>query len=409
MKLIYLAFLLLISSGVVNAQSNYKPGYVIKANGDSINGYINYQEWGVSPKVIDFKSNISNKEPMRFNPSALQSFVIAGLEKYITYDGRISMDKNSFPGLPEQLDTTTTKDNVFIKVAYDGFPLSLLQHQDKIKTRFFIKESGDATPVELKYYQYLDQNNKVKSVERYKGILLGLAKKYNETDVSLENAIDRTDFSNSDLKRVLRRINNDNSKIESKSVVRFFAGVTLININTKFSGASLFNGMSSSSFFPRISIGADVFNNSNTQKIVFRGELSYFAIKPHFETLELTGATATSTDDYKGKFDQKTISFTPQIIYNFYNKEKFKVFAGIGIGVNYSMYSNNQLYRIKQTYPDYYKLESIWLNFPIQAGVSINKTVDVYGVYTAPSDYNRGASDNIKNTIYGLGVRCFLK
>jgi len=140
------------------AQSNYKKGSVTKTDGETLKGYIDYQEWERNTRTISFKTAVSDKETLKLKPVKVQSFEIEGLENYISYEGRISMDQTKFPDLPTELDTTTRQDTVFLRELVSGSHVTLFYHADNIKTRFFIAEKG-SKPVELIFHQIYQQSH----------------------------------------------------------------------------------------------------------------------------------------------------------------------------------------------------------------------------------------------------------
>src|ERR1700712_5017910 len=83
------------------AQSNYRPGYVIQSNGDTLKGYINYREWDQSPKSIEFKNNTADKQAKEFTSQTARKIQINGLETYVAYAGPLSTGSVSLENLPD--------------------------------------------------------------------------------------------------------------------------------------------------------------------------------------------------------------------------------------------------------------------------------------------------------------------
>src|ERR1700743_2234688 len=104
MRIVYLTLLVIFPS-IIFAQSNYHEGYVLKNNGDTVKGYIDYREWMISPKSIDFKIKKEDKNRLQFDPATIRGFRINGMETYISYIGKISLNKTNLEDLPEHLDT----------------------------------------------------------------------------------------------------------------------------------------------------------------------------------------------------------------------------------------------------------------------------------------------------------------
>ncbi|MFZ4726623.1 MAG: hypothetical protein ACOYMD_14400, partial [Paludibacter sp.] len=58
-KFISVIFAMAISL-VVYSQENYVKGFIIKQNGDTLNGLVDYRNWSVNPKQIQFKKSVSD-------------------------------------------------------------------------------------------------------------------------------------------------------------------------------------------------------------------------------------------------------------------------------------------------------------------------------------------------------------
>jgi hypothetical protein len=112
-------------------------------------------------------------------------------------------------------------------------------------------------------------------------------------------------------------------------------------------------------------------------------------------------------------FNQYTATITPQILLNIYNKEKFKLYLDVGAGLNFSAYSNNKLILedtrspANNTAEPHPNLESFWLNFPFQAGVILNKKIELSLTYFGYDTYTNNTNYDIKNSSIGLGVKYF--
>ena len=49
---------------IVFSQTNYKPGYVVNLNGDTLRGFVNYQQWDNNPRTIAFKYKVNDQTPL---------------------------------------------------------------------------------------------------------------------------------------------------------------------------------------------------------------------------------------------------------------------------------------------------------------------------------------------------------
>jgi len=56
-KIVIMSFGILFSQFIFS-QENFTTGYVIKLNGDSISGYVDYRNWEINPTKIIFKDKL---------------------------------------------------------------------------------------------------------------------------------------------------------------------------------------------------------------------------------------------------------------------------------------------------------------------------------------------------------------
>jgi len=404
MKFFYLLVFIALPS-IVFAQSNYHEGYVLKNNGDTVKGFINYREWERSPKTIDFKSNISNIKATAYDATAIKGFGIYGMERYISFIGRITMAPNEFPNLPNDVDTTKQVDTLFLRQVTTGKYLTLYVNKDAVKTRIFIA-GPEGAPTELIYYAYYDADNKIVSSPQYKGQLLLYMNKTSPNDKRLLNEISTLSYSYIDVEEVVDHINGISHKSGLNN--RFFWGIALNMTTAKENLANYDNFIpkKSTSQTPKISWGVDFFNNPRVQHLIFRVELSASYITPRFNY------TSSSYDLLYG-YNQYTASVTPQILLNLYNKDSFKIYVDAGWAFNFSAYSNNKSFTkyddptLGTTKPvsSPYKLESYWSNFPLQAGVVVNKRWEVFATYMPGAAYTKYAELYAANQSLNFGVK----
>ncbi|MBS1532067.1 MAG: hypothetical protein JSU01_17330 [Bacteroidetes bacterium] len=401
----------------VFAQSNYHEGYVVKNNGDTLKGYIDAHEWSQNPRSINFKKNESDRQAVNFSPQAVKAFGLTGADTYIAYNGLISMDKNRFPDLPFAVDTTKKSDTIFLKQLVTGKYLKLFYHQDAVKTRFFVAET-DTQPVELKYYQYYDSANQLEIKAFYKGQLTFYINKYMPGNAKLARDADEAKFNQADLEKIVLAINGDTAQAKKSAYIRFFIGGGINNIKSRlqdYEPIGVFTQVGpvtevavypetiskySTTISPRIDLGIDLFNNPNVQKLIFRAEMSLSYNNPRFEYIKYGGGTTNITETYS--FDQYSATLTPQLVLNLYNKDNFKLFLNGGVGVNFSSYSNTMLSKGSAS-----DLSSIWMNFPVGAGIVINKKIELSFTYALPESLLNDVSStfNVTSQYMCFGVK----
>jgi hypothetical protein len=400
MRLLCIALLIALPTAIF-AQSNYHEGYVLKNNGDTLKGFINYREWERSPKSIQFKINKTDKATQEFTPQTIREFQITGMEYYISHSGVISMDRTNFPDIPDGLDTSKELSTLFLKQLVTGSHLTLYYNKDDTKTRFFTAENkGDI--IELEYHQYYSDERDMIEKTRYRGQLIFYINKYDADNTSLINTANRSRYIQTDLEEIVNKINGPgsivNNKLKAKNT-RLFTGIGLNYTEAQFYyGGYLYGSIfSSKTISPKLNFGADVFINPNVQQFALRAELSFSYINPKFNLPY--GQVYT--------FNQYTASITPQILFNFYNKDTFKAYIDGGISFNFSAYTNDKI--TGQTNSDLqkkpYDLEPYWANFPLQTGIIINKKIEAYFSYTAFAAYTKYTSLSVANRSMNVGIK----
>ncbi|QNN43149.1 outer membrane beta-barrel protein [Pedobacter roseus] len=390
------------------AQSNFKKGFIINNNKDTISGFIDYREQINNPVSINFKRTV-NGEADVFGLKDLLGFEVEGMVNFKKYVVTISLSKTNREDLSVGIDTSNKIDAVFLKVLQSGENITLFSYQDNIKLRYYVLEKGNLTPVELIRNIYYDpQNNSVTLVQnKYISQIQELLRRFNLT--RSESELKGFKFYNNDLIKMATFINNKSQEKAKFSSARFFAGAGVSISQARYKGANELNSTDArgnTSIMPMASVGIDLFFNPAVRKLIFRTELSFLTGKYNLSVTSEEAAKALITHE----FNQSVINLTPQLIYNFYNTDKIKVFGGIGLGLNLASYNKNQRTRFNALNGETFsmeevKLEKFYFSFPINLGVVVNKRVEFLlgaSVPEAISDY-LGFKVEIKR--YKLGVR----
>jgi hypothetical protein len=415
MKVLCLILIIFFPS-VIFAQSNYHAGYVVKTNGDTLKGLINYKEWERSPRSIEFKANEGDKQQV-FNPSTIKGFQVTGMETYIAYAGLVSMNKTTFPNLPNGLDTSKKIDTIFLRQLATGNHITLYSNSDNIKTRFFIAATS-SQPVELKYYEYYDEYNEAVTLPIYRGQLLIYINEFNQGNNKLIDMANNARYDAVDLEPFANAINNSGATTKKKSSTRLFVGFAMNKTATETANVIYFSAPTNySTIAPKISIGIDIFNNPYVQQLAFRTELSFSYVDPEFKYPVTVNGSQTN-QIYS--FSQYTASLVPQILFNIYNKDNFKVYLDAGLAFNFSAYTGGN-FTIQSSDPQVvkantvqkpYKLEPFWANFPLQLGVTLNKRIELCFTYIGYATYTNytpnPASFYASNQTTSLGIKFIL-
>ncbi|MDN3549412.1 outer membrane protein [Mucilaginibacter aquaedulcis] len=393
-KLYALLFAATLFPFFLKAQSNYKPGYAITVKGDTLRGFIDLREWQLDPRNINFKTSANANETRILGPSAITFFDISGLVSYQRYIGKLNVDRTSTTLMINGRDTTTITDTLFLKFLQKGSKVSLYEYNDKIKNHFFVADNVDGKPTELVYRIYND-GDKTVTETGYIRQLYALAVKYGVGD-ALRIQIERADYKLLDLEKITAKINNiDKKDIEKTPTLNkgttFFVGIGL-NLSTTTTKDIFPQHTSSTSFFPRVSVGLNVLGNPNVGRFVFRVEAAFTGNK--IRSNNNFNDPINSMNNAMLAIDQYTVSIIPQVIYNFYNTDKFKFYGGAGAAFSGSKYNNNTNLIVTDG----------WTYFPLKLGVVLNKKIDISVAYSPSVGITNTNSYEIAISILQAGL-----
>lgn len=95
------------------SQENFLPGFVINNSGDTLKGFIDYRNWAINPKVVDFKSPATS-HPTTFIPPDIKEFSVKD-EIYVS--GIVEVENTSIEENRLQYDSKLkiTVDTIFLQ------------------------------------------------------------------------------------------------------------------------------------------------------------------------------------------------------------------------------------------------------------------------------------------------------
>ena len=82
MRLVALSLCLLVSCSVAFSQALYLPAIVVNQQGDTLKGQIDYRNWRVNPKTINFKKDVADGPGQVFTPLSIRYFEVLGKDAY---------------------------------------------------------------------------------------------------------------------------------------------------------------------------------------------------------------------------------------------------------------------------------------------------------------------------------------
>ena len=417
-------YLILLSPLIVQAQSNYKPGYVITLAGDTLQGYIDYQEWSQNPSDISFKATMAGGAEQEFDTKSTRYFEITGKEAYLLYEGAISMNASALSELAYNSSVAAESVAIFLKIHQQGKNVNFLSYTDRLKTRYFIQENDGSVPVELYYRRYYSAGTGSRQIitqKSFVGQLQHLAKKYETDSPKIRRRIESADYNQLDLEKIISFLNEKTDASEKATQnFRIYSGFVLSSNKATFGGRHPLSNAdrSSSNISPGIVFGADVFVNKHVQKMALRLEATA-AISDY--TIENTQEhTRGARTNYSYTLSQKTIGVGPQLIYNFYNAENIKIHAGLTAQLRYSQYSDNTY--ISQYVHDntkfsgkptitanYMNIPPLWYAMGIRTGVALYGKYEVTAAYVFPSTVSSYTAFHLDLSSASVGVNYLFK
>jgi hypothetical protein len=124
---------------------------MIKNNGDTIRGTINYKNWEKNPKTISFRTANSAVEET-FSINELKEFDITGYDHYLKAIVQKDMRPVNFDASEEDINSVALaniKDTVFLRQLVKGNKISLYELVDS-KVHYYVQK-GKEEVQELQY------------------------------------------------------------------------------------------------------------------------------------------------------------------------------------------------------------------------------------------------------------------
>lgn len=400
MKTLNLILFIFLLPFLASSQTNFKPGYVINLKGDTIKGYIDYRGWDKTPTSISFKHDTSSHDSKQLTKNDINFFSITGVESYQKFIGTISLNIIDLDHLSYESDSTYRVDTVFFKVLQIGNNIALYSYTDQLKTRYYFGENPDYKPKELIFRIFKNPGivEKNKDViqegntfieNAYQRQLFAIANKYNSMDDELTKLFSNGNYKEDYLLKVVGKINKiktyDSNK-NTQAKVNYFVGGGL----SFDSPHEQSYGGTNPSTFPLISGGINIIPKPKSEKVEIRLEVQ-IALSKYNSNFSVSNPT----------YNIFNVSLFPQIIFNVYNKEDFKIFLGGGIALSHHSY-----YNIDPSLNGYYT-SNFSNTFLLKAGIKTSKKIAFYMNILTDYSVNTGDFSNIfKNTV-NVGVLYF--
>ena len=342
----------LSKSGKVFAQENYVPGYVIRSTGDSINGFVDYQNWINNPLKISFKKKM-NEPSENLTPVNTIEVSVEG-EKY---RGAI-VQAESGPWKTEELNYSKEliyrTDTIFLQLLIDGSKSLFFNKDMNGKTQLYIhKNTGYEL---LTYKKYLEEKDgAILSIENKR--YFGQLSLYLEGCSTISDRIKFTDYNDVSMKKLFLAYYNCTkeaitfNRVSDKTVFKFGLMVGLSNTSLKFKSAqSDWDYLEKGSLNSSTNISGGVYLNiafpGLRNRWLLHNDLCYtsFNISGDYYNANLIYPTT-----YHFDFSFSYVKLNTMIRYEF-SPAKTTLFLNGGISNGFMMSNKNYLKEVKDVF-----------------------------------------------------------
>ncbi len=324
-------FLMIIN---LYSQSDFRKGYIINNNNDSIYGLIDYKGNIANSNKCVYKKDINSKE-QEFTPNDLKSYRFIDSKYYISR--------------PLKLDNEET--SLFLEYLIDGI-VDILYYRDEVGEHYLV-DVGDDKLYELKNEEKIVVLNDVKFMKQSKEYI-GTLKYLLRKSVTTSQKIDKIPLNRTSLIKIARDYHKDvcsdekciiYEKQQPEIVARFglLVGLNVISVSEMKTFSDEFYYLNNSQFKKLIYPSIGLFYKINMPGL---NEKLYFQYEGTYSHQKLTSTNTFLDPIYRVNYVNDIT-----LIHNFLNnsgilryefpKGKIRPTFQIGTFVNYSFITNN--------------------------------------------------------------------
>jgi len=229
-------FFLLFFCLPATSQENWIPGHVVEFDGDTVYGEINYRNWELNPKKIDFKAS-NDGNVISFTPLGIASFSMND-EVYIS--AMVETENSLFrvEDLDYNPELVLDTDTVFLKLLVGG-PKSLYYYRFSMGIDNFYIQQDDRFILLIykKYLRMYEGKDYVTENKRYIGQLTA----YFQDCPSLKNRLSTVQYKPNSLVNLFKayysciNLYPEYIKVQDKVIVEFsiLAGMSITTLDFK--------------------------------------------------------------------------------------------------------------------------------------------------------------------------------
>ena len=371
MKFIKLLFLFFTCN--LFSQNNFIPGTVTTNKGEVLNGFINYQDWKVTPNEIEFKQG---EEIIVFLPSDIKAFGVKE-DKFISRNVKLDVSEQNLQKMdksdkPKFIDTL-----IFLNVLVEG-NVNLYEFYNS-RTHYFA-EKEDVFLELINRMRFTDDNQDLITYKKYLGQLNVLLNDCQSTNINENINYKRKELTKlvSDYNNCVSTSNSEENytkKLTNKTN-HFYAtlGYFISNFSLKSSSTELKNFEGGSLSIPSLGVVYEIGISKNRDKWSLYNELVYIKYNKEFRN-EKESSSFTNYDLLN--LEYSTLTLSSLFRYKFHKDgQKTTPFVNGGLGLNYVLSENtyvvkNNSFNQTQTNVDL-ELNPAYFSFSVGSGVVFN-------------------------------------
>ena len=401
-KLSILLFVLLANYSAF-CQTNYVPGNIKKSNGETVSGLIDYREWSVNPTKISFKSDLQGAVT-EYTVFDLVSFEITGRERYVS--ARINKDIRPVKAQDLALSSKPKNEDdvAFLRELFSNKNIELYVFRD-FKDHFYVRQAGGDFE-ELQYALKLTENGAAEELSIFRNQLMAYFPEV-KTNTKLSSKLEKLRYTESDLSGFFFQVTKTEPGKKNRKKPQFFIGTgALFSKLDVTGGTKLADHQFDMTVKPLFFAGVDFFSSRNRGRFVVRAQFE-------FNQLEYTSTfnrPVPPANIEKETYTLNMNNFKPSLslLYNFWTKPGFRVFAGLGVTTNISRYQKN-LFTRKDDATGYFSSENdilvyqnAWFTIDGMAGMVLANKFELSLSSRVFGSFSNTNGVNVKPTLIGL-------
>lgn len=212
-KKLFILFAGICLTSLCFSQDNYLPGFVIRNNGDTLKGFIDYRNWRVNPKEINFKSTIDSN-PTSFIPINIKEFSVKD-EVYSSGIVEVEISPVEESRLDYDPNQKIRTDTIFLQTLFRGNKCLYYYMNSNGRENFYISNKN-SEPELLIYKKYLVKQGTT-SLVRTRNDYIGQLKFFFSDNPKIQSKIENASYSKKDMIRLFQEYyKNTSSEIGFK-------------------------------------------------------------------------------------------------------------------------------------------------------------------------------------------------